>query len=151
MQAIFKQYQRDNSADPADRRDVGAWAIKQKLWEPRPSDIYARFAADMADALREEYRTDRAGRRYRAKHAVRQTVDGKQTSFWADIDLAPRAHMEKAFGQRRRQVVGDCHQLRLDVDHYNSVHEESAPYNLVLDFTDDVEEMLVASGIDQAA
>lgn len=151
MQAIFKKYQSEISADPADLRDVGAWALKEKLWEPRASDVYARFAGDMADALREEYRTDRAGRRYRAKHAVRQTLNGKQMSFWADIDLAPKSHMEKAFGQRRRQVVGDCHQLRLDVDHYNSVHEESAPYNLVLDFTDDVEEMLVANGISEAA
>ena len=150
MQAIFKKYQDQVSADPTDLRDVAAWAVREKLWEPRASDIYARFAGDMADALREEYRTDRAGRRYRAKHAVRKTVDGKQMSFWADIDSAPRAHMEKAFGQRRNQVVGDCYQLRVDVDHYNEVHQESQPYNLVLDFTDDVAEKMVMLGIEAA-
>jgi hypothetical protein len=151
MQEIFRKFQDETSHDPADLREVAAWAIKEKLWQPRPSDIHARFASDMADALREEYRTDKAGRRYRAKHAVRDTVNGKQTSFWADIDTAPRTHIEKAFGQRRRQVIGDCHQLRLDVDHFNSVHPDQEQYNLILDFTDDVEEMLVAEQIQDAA
>lgn len=56
-------------------------------------------------------------------------------------------------GQRRRQIVGDCFQLRVDVDHYNSLREDEADLQLVLDFTDDVAEMLIASGIenDEAA
>ena len=73
-------------------------------------------------------------------------------AFWADIDSAPRSHMEKAFAQRRRQIVGDCRQLRLDVDHFNSAHPDEEQLKLVLDFTDDVAEMLVAEGIgDDAA
>lgn len=99
-----------------------------------------------------EYRTDGAGRRYRSKHAVRSTnYDGKQMSLWDDIDVAPRAHMEKAFAQRRRGIVGDSHQLQLDVDHFNSVHPDVEPVQLILDFTDDVHEMLVAEGIEDAA
>ena len=68
-------------------------------------------------------------------------------SFWADIDNAPRAHMEKAFAQRRRQIVGDSYQLRLDVDHYNDSHLDEPKIQLILDFTDDVEEMIVAKRI----
>lgn len=152
MQEIFRQYQAEVSSDPADLRDVAAWAISKGLWHPKPADIHERFSREMADALREEYRTDKAGRRYRAKHAVRATnFDGKQMSLWDDIDTAPRAHMEKAFGQRRRQIVSDCHQVRLDVDHYNSANPDVAPIQLILDFTDDVNEMLVAEGIDDAA
>lgn len=152
MQDIFRKYQEEVSPDPADLRDVAAWAIKEGLWHPKPADVHARFAQEMADALREEYRTDKAGRRYRAKHAIRATnYDGKQMSLWDDIDTAPRAHMEKAFAQRRRGIVGDSHQLRLDVDHFNSVHPEEEPVQLILDFTDDVAEMLIAEGIDDAA
>jgi len=62
--------------------------------------------------------------------------------MWANIDTAPRAHMVKAFAQRRMQIVGDCFQLRQDVDHYNDVSAETEPIQLVLDFTEDVEERL---------
>lgn len=151
MQAIFEAYQEEVSRDPADLKDVARWAIERGMWSPKPADIHARFAGDMADALRDEYRTDRAGRRYRAKHAVRGSKNGRQGSFWADIDLAPRTHMEKAFAQRRQQVVGDCYQLRQDVDHFNSVHPDQPPVQLILDFTADVEEMLIADGIEDAA
>lgn len=151
LQAIFRDYTKEVSADPADLKDVGQWAIDKRLWHPRPADIRARFAQDMAEALREEYRTDRAGRRYRAKHAVRKWQNGRQMSFWADIDGAPRAHMLQAFGQRRKQIVGDCHQLRLDVDHYNSVRTDEDPIQLILDFTEDIEELLMAEGVKEDA
>lgn len=148
MRAIFEKYQTEVSADPADLKEVGAWAVKKGLWAPTPIDITTRFAADMASALREEYRTDSKGRRYRAKLAV--TV-GRQGSLWGDIDTAPRKHVEKSVGQRRKQIVGDCHQLRLDVDHWNDANEKEEQLTLVLDFSDDVEEMLIAEGISDDA
>ena len=49
--------------------------------------------------------------------------------------------MERAFAQRRQQIVGDCFQLRTDVDVYNDSHPDALPLQLVLDFTRDVEEM----------
>ena len=146
MQAIFKQYQEEVSADPVDLKVVGAWALANRLWAPRPVDIQSRFAAEMAEALREEYRTDKSGRRYRSKLAVTTSKDGRQGSLWGDIDTSPRSHVVKNVGQRRRQIVYDCLQLRIDVDHYNGMHpDEEENIQLVLDFTDDVEEMLVAA------
>lgn len=70
MQDIFKRYQEEVSPDPVDLRFVGAWAISMGLWAPRPIDIQTRFAAEMADALREEYRTDKKGRRCSATISV---------------------------------------------------------------------------------
>jgi hypothetical protein len=151
LQSIFQKYTKEVSADPADLQTVGQRAIQNGLWHPRPADMTARFASEMADALREEYRIDGANRKYRAKHAVRKRDGGRQQSFWADIDIAPREHMVQAFGQRRKQIVGDCHQLRVDVDHYNSVREDETDIQLVLDFTEDVEEMLIAEGIEEDA
>ena len=145
MQDIFKQYQEEVSTDPVDLKVVGAWALSKRLWAPRPIDIQSRFARDMADSLREEYRTDKAGRRYRSKLAV---TDGRQGSLWGDIDTAPRKHVEKNVAQRRRQVVGDCFWLQNEVDHYNAEHPGEEQLRLVLDFTDDVREMQVASGMD---
>ena len=49
--------------------------------------------------------------------------------------------MEKAFGQRREQIIGDCVQLRTDVEVYNDMNSGKHPaIQLVLDFTDDVAE-----------
>ena len=154
MQAIFHRYQREVNQNPAELHEVAAWAINEKLWQARPADISDHFSRDMAEALRQEFRLDEKGRSYRANHAVRAFENGRQMSFWADIDDAPRAHMEKAFAQRRRQIVGDSCQLRLDVDHYNDSHPEEPKVQLILDFSDDVEELMVAKGIgeeDQAA
>ena len=147
MQAIFHRYQKDVNPDPADLHDVAAWAIRENLWKPRPADIRDRFSRDMAVALRQEYKVDEKGRNYRANHAVRAFKNGRQMAFWADIDNASRAHMEKAFAQRRRQIVGDSLQLRLDVDHYNDSHPDEPKIQLVLNFSEDVEEMMVAQGI----
>ena len=145
MQEIFKRYQEEVSPDPVDLKLVGAWATANRLWAPRPVDVLSRFATDMAESLREEYRTDKSGRRYRAKLAV--TV-GRQGSLWGDIDTAPRTHVVKNFGQRRRQVVGDCVQLRLDRDHYGAAHPGEEQIEIEFNFTDDVEEALMAAGIE---
>jgi hypothetical protein len=53
--------------------------------------------------------------------------------------------MEKAFAQRREQIVGDCDQLRTDVDAYNDMNRGKQPeIQMVLDFTDDVAERQLA-------
>jgi len=48
--------------------------------------------------------------------------------------------MQKAFIQRREQIVGDCVQLCTDVDAYNSIHEDQPPIQMLFDFRDDIEE-----------
>jgi hypothetical protein len=141
MQQIWKRYEASRMPTPATTREVAAWAIENRLWEPHREDIIEQCAEDLAKALREEYRTHRRGRRYRAKHAVRISQGGQQMTLWADIDNAPREHMEKAFAQRRSQIVGDCYQLKTDVDCYNDVHASELPIQVILDFSKDVEEL----------
>jgi hypothetical protein len=103
----------------------------------------------MADALQEEVRIDKAGKPYRAKIAARtSSPDGGAPLFkWADIDDAPRGHAEKSFQQTRQQVVAVSFHLRMGVDHYNAAHPKEPPIPLLLDFTDDVEEMMIAKGV----
>ncbi|KAK0360602.1 hypothetical protein LTR94_026679, partial [Friedmanniomyces endolithicus] len=91
--------------------------------------------------LRQEKRIDAKGRRYRAKHSVRTWIGGQQLSLWADIDTAPREFLEKSFGQRRQAIVGDCFQIKQDIDHFNDEHPGEQPIQIILDFTDDVAEM----------
>ncbi len=75
--------------------------------------------------------------------AVRVTKGGVQYTFWAAMGYAPHDHMERAFTQRREQIVGDNLQLRIDVDVYNDMNSGQRPeIQLVLDYTDDIAERL---------
>jgi hypothetical protein len=151
MQRLFDRYRTEVREAPTTLDDVYSWAMNNRLWKPRDESIRAQFKEEMAQALREDYRTDAAGRRYRAKHAVRHMFAGKQLSFWGDIDKDPRDYMEIAFAQKRRRIAGELHQLKVDVDHYNEDHPDETPIQLSLNFEEDVMERLVEEGLAEAA
>ncbi len=95
--------------------------------------------------MRESYLTDDNGRPVRKLHAARfhqKDKEGKETqmTLWADIDTADKAFMEVAFQQRREQIVGDCRQLKTDVDYYNTRRPKDQVRQPCFDFTDDMEE-----------
>ncbi len=143
LQDVWHRYSDEHGGLPATLREAVEWGVSQGLLTRPTIDPLARLQEDMSRALREEYKTDRRGRRYRANHAVRITKAGVQFTLWAEITTAPREHMLKAFAQRRGQIVGDCLQLKTDVDVYNDAHPEGVPIQTILDFTDDVEELRI--------
>jgi hypothetical protein len=107
------------------------------------------LANDLAQALREEKRTDKAGREYRANIPVRlRASDGQSLFEWADIDDAPRLHVEKSVQQERRSIASDCFALVMKVDHYNEAHPTEEPLQVVMNFEDDIEEMKIMRGVD---
>jgi hypothetical protein len=55
--------------------------------------------------------------------------------------------MEIAFQQRRQQIVGDCRQLKSDMDSYNQNHNVGKPIQMVFDFTLDLEEIEALAAI----
>lgn len=134
-----KEVRNDGLIDP---HDLAGWAYKNGLHKPNVKTIIDVIAADIAQAFREEYRTD-GNRRYRAKHAATTKLGNKTLSLWGDIDdpNAPHEHFVKSFGQRRQQVVGDCYQLKTDADIYNEHRMPAEPIQVVLDFTLDVAEL----------
>jgi hypothetical protein len=144
LQQLWKIYEHEHDHAPASAREVVEWAVDEGKLELPTIDPLDVLAGDMAKALREEHATDKEGRRYRVNHAVRVMKNGVQTTFWGIMGFAPRAHMEKAFTQRREQVIGDLVQLATDVDAYNGMNPSEEPYQLVLDFTDDVAEKRAA-------
>lgn len=149
IRKIWKQYREEVSTEPVDLKEVASWAIRKKLWAPRPVDLSASLANDLADSLREETRTDKAGRRYRANIPVRKKgPNGLPLFVWADIDDAPRPHVEKSLQQERRSIASDCYALIMKRDHYNEAHPDEEPIQIIIDFTDDVDEMKIANGLD---
>lgn len=148
-QSIWHRYDARQNHKPMGTREAIDWAIAEGfLEEPKPTDPRDILAAEMAHALRAEMQTDAEGRRYRVNHAVRVSERGVQYTFWADMHYAPHAHMEKAFGQRRDQVIGDLVQLKTDVDVYNDLTKgKNPPFQLELDMTCDVAEKIEAQKI----
>lgn len=140
LQRVWHEFEKENGQVPATAREAVQWGVQKRMIEVPEVDPLAKLAEDMSTALREEYATDREGRRYRVNHAVRVTRGGVQHTFWAMMADAPREHMQKAFIQRREQIVGDCVQLATDVEAYNAMRSEQEPIQMLLDFRDDVEE-----------
>lgn len=144
LQRAWHIFEKHNGQLPASAREAAVWAVQRGLIQLPDVDPYDALADDMARALREEYATDKKGRRYRVNHAVRVTRRGVQYTMWAMLQTAPREHMQKAFTQRREQVVGDLVQLATDVEVYNEMNRGVEPIQLVVDFTADVEERRAA-------
>lgn len=150
--AMYQKEYGDESA-LVDPHEVAAWAYSKGLMKPNHKTIVDVIAADIAQVFREEYRVDKLGRRYRAKHAVKSKINGKQMALWADMDdkNAPRSHFVKSFAQRRQMIVGDCVQLKTDIDVYNCKNPAEEPIQTVLDFTDDVKEALIDFTLENAS
>ena len=151
LQHAFHLYQEAHGGVPHGTDVVVAWAVTHGILELPVIDPAAVLAADMAQALRNEHATDPAtGKRYRRNHAVRITRGGVQLALWVGMETAPREHMLAAFQQRRKQIVGDCVQLKADVDVYNSRNPDQEPIQTIFDFRDDVAEAEAADDIEAA-
>jgi len=141
LQQIWHRYETDRQHKPTSAREAVEWAVQEGLLELPETDPYDILAGQMAQALRNEYRNDEKGRRCRVNHSVRITKGGVQYSFWGSMPHSSHDFMEKTFAQRRELIIGECAQLKVDVDVYNDMVTGSKPLiQLVLDFTEDVAE-----------
>ena len=148
LQAIVRAYREAGQEWPASKHAIALWAIAKRRWEPPQSDVINRLADQLARAMAEEYHTDAQGRLVRSKHAAMIRGDDRQMSWvWDDVRTATRPHMAAAFQQRRSQIVGDCRQLKTDVDSYNENYNTGDAIQLTLDFTNDVAEAEAAESL----
>ena len=143
LQNVWHEYEKEKGFIPATSKNAVRWGVERGMIQMPEIDPFDELAKDMSRALREEYGTDRFGRRYRKNHAVRVSKGGVQHTMWAIMGSAPLEHMRKAFVQRREQVVGDCVQLATDVEVYNDMNPEQENIQIPFDFTDDVAERLL--------
>jgi hypothetical protein len=141
FQQIWHRYDSRQDHKPSSLRQAVGWAVEEGLLELPEPDPIGDLAEQMGQAIREEYKTDANGRRYRVNHAVRVTKSGVQYTFWGVLGFAKPEHFVKAFGQRRELIVGESFQLKIDVDVFNDLNEGKYPvFQLVLNYTDDVAE-----------
>ena len=142
---LVELYISAGGATPVSPRAVAKWAIENGKWDRHRPTVITMCARDISRALREDYYIDTKGRTVRARHSVRiikedETGKRRQLTLWHDHREMPRGFAERSFKQRRMQIVGDCNQLKTDVDSYNDRHQDEKPIQLILDFTYDVAE-----------
>ncbi len=140
LQSLYRRYEKDGHMQPFTMHDLASWAYDNGLCQPQRSTIVNRLAEEFSRAMRADFHVDPQGRRVRTKHVAMYERGGKQFALWADLRAATREHMERSFQQRRQGIVGDCRQLKTDVDSYNDNQNTGEAIQLVLDFTDDMAE-----------
>jgi hypothetical protein len=137
LQDIINDYIETTGATQIDLHEVASWAMDQNRWEPGRANNIKQCAHELARAARGEFYTDPQGRRVRRKHAARNN----QMWLWADIETAPPDHMRLSLQQRRMYIVGDCRQLKTDLDSYNDNNPHGAHIQMMFDFTEDLHEL----------
>lgn len=144
IQSIVDQYRTFGERWPATKREIAAWAIQTGKWQMPPSVILDRCANDIGDAMGEMYITDKKGRRVRLLHPATVKRQGQLFTEWDDIRTMPRAHMQLSAQQKRKSIVGECRQLKTDVDSFNELHSAEKPIQVSFDFTMDLAEFEAA-------
>lgn len=141
-QKIAKQFEQIHQRKPFDLHEVYYWAKEMKLWFPEQDFEEKMFVDEMAEALRDVYVTaDDGVSKVRYYHArTGKNKDGKQQVFWANMFDAPYEHLEEAFQQRRRQSLGDCRQLKTDIDYCNKKRFSDKPIQMSFNFDEDLAE-----------
>ncbi len=144
MQKIVEDYRLSGGHWPASAKTIATWAITSGKWVLPAAAATRKCAEDLATAMREEYITDRRGRRVRLLHPATIRAGKEQLVLWDDIRTAPRKHMEVSFQNRRQGIVGDCRQFKIDVDSYNDAHPADLPIQVVFNFENDLAEIEAA-------
>ena len=137
--ALVNRYIASGGAWPIEPRRIAEWALNLGLWKPPAETLVKQAIDELTDAMRNEYVTDPQGRRIRAKIAARVKRDGRQVTLWGDQESDPQ-FVRLSFAQRRRLIVGECYQLKLDVDSYNQNRNTEQPVRITFDFEPDLQE-----------
>ncbi len=145
LQDIVNDYIKAEQPWPASRRDIAAWAVRHKRWAQQPKSAIDQCAKELAEAMRLEMEIDPQGRSVRAKHCAKiaeQDEAGNlvQKTLWFDRS-APPDLMHISLQQRRKAILGDNRQLKIDQDSYNDNNAYGASIQLSFDYTSDLLEM----------
>jgi len=145
LQDIVNDYIAAGEPWPARRREIAAWAVRHRRWEPPARSRIDQCAQELADAMRAEMKTDPQGRTVRAKYCAKiaemdDSGDLVQRTLWFDADAPPNL-MHISFQQRRKAILGDNWQLKTDQDSYNDNNKYGAQIQLSFDYTNDLLEM----------
>jgi hypothetical protein len=145
LQELIEVYRREVADGPLSLSAIAIWILQKGSFRPSKEETIKLLVRHLSDAMRTQYTTDPDGRRVRRKHAVKYKEtgpDGKkqQEVIWFDIEIAPPHFMHESLQQRRGGIADVCWQLKQDLDSYNKYHNKGEPIQILLNFSEDMEE-----------
>lgn len=147
-QKIVHEYMDEHGTSAVDAEKAAEWAIETGRWARKPPTALQLCKRDLSRAMRSEYMTDPQGRAVRRMHPARyprKGDDGAQSSWltiWADLFKAPPEHMRVSLQQRRRGILADARQHKIDAESYNDNNVHGTKLQLFdYNLNPDLEEM----------
>jgi hypothetical protein len=137
---IVEDYRAAGQPWPATKDQIAEWAVAKERYQLTRGMAVRQCAERLSRAMRLEHIKDQKGRSVRRYYAARVLEDGQLTMKWDDWN-AERPFMEIATANRRNQILGECRQLKSDVDSYNERRCPDEPIQVEFDFTVDLEEL----------
>jgi hypothetical protein len=137
---IVEDYRSAGAPWPATAEQLAEWAVGQDRFQLSRGMAISQCKEKIARAMRLEHVKDKKGRSVRKYYAARLRENGQLVMKWDDYN-APRSFMEVSSANRRNQILGECHQLKNDVDSYNERCCPQNPIQIEFDFTVDLEEL----------
>ena len=137
---IVEDYREAGQAWPASREEIAEWAVANDRYKLTRGMAVSQCAERISRAMGLEHVKDKKGRSVRKYYAARLRENGQLVMKWDDWN-AKRPFMEMAAANRRNHVLGQCWQLKRDIDSYNERHCPHDPIQLDFDFNVDLEEL----------
>jgi hypothetical protein len=137
---IVEDYRAAGQPWPATREQVAEWAVANEKYQLTRGMAVRQCAERIAKAMRLEHVKDPKGRSVRKYYSARILEDGQLKMKWDDWD-AERPFMEVSTANRRNQILGECRQLKSDVDSYNERRCPENPLQTDFNFNVDLEEL----------
>ncbi len=142
LQEIVNDYIAAGEEWPADRKTIAAWAVRNRRYSPPRKSEVDLCAKELAEAMRLEMEIDPQGRTVRAKHCakIKEMDDAGQLiqkTLWFDRNAHPEL-MHVSLQQRRKAILGDNRQLKIDQDSYNDNNVYGAKIQLSFNYEDDL-------------
>src|SRR5262249_53725686 len=115
---IIEDYRAAGEPWPATREQMAEWAVANDRYQLTRGMAVSQCAEKISRAMSLDHVKDKKGRSVRKYYAARIRENGQLVMKWDDLN-AERPFMEIAAANRRNQVLGQCWQLKNDIDSYN--------------------------------
>jgi hypothetical protein len=142
---IVEDYRATGRPWPASAEQMAEWAVEQDRFQLTRGMAVSQCKEKIARAMRLEHLRGRMGRSIRKYYAARLLENGQLVMKWDDLN-AERPFMEVSTANRRNQILGECHQLKNDVESYNERRCPEEPIQVEFNFTVDLEELEQLNG-----
>jgi hypothetical protein len=137
---IVEDYRAAGGEWPATREQIAEWAVANERYRLTRGMADTQCAEKLSRAMGLEHVKDQKGRSVRRYYAARIRENGQLVMKWDDLN-ADRPFMQFAAANRRNQILGQCWQLKNDIDSYNDRRSPDQPIQMDFNFNVDLEEL----------